>query len=58
MVETEPDRARAVARDSDRARQVARGYAELYLGLSNYTNNLLDLGYTEADLCGRRFGPA
>ena len=23
---------------------------ELYLGLSNYTNNLLDLGYTEADL--------
>jgi hypothetical protein len=30
--------------------RVARGYAELYLGLSNYTNNLLDLGYTEADI--------
>ena len=40
VVETDPDRARAVARD----------YAKLYLGLSNYTNNLLDLGYTEADL--------
>ncbi len=40
VVKTEPDRARAVARD----------YAKLYLGLSNYTNNLLDLGYTEADL--------
>ena len=40
VVETDPDRARAVARD----------YATLYLGLSNYTNNLLDLGYTEADL--------
>ena len=39
VVETDPVRARAVARD----------YAKLYLGLSNYTNNLLDLGYAEAD---------
>ena len=45
-----PEVACVVETDSDRARQVARGYAELYLGLSNYTNNLLDLGYTEADL--------
>ena len=45
-----PEVACVVETDADRARQVARGYAELYLGLSNYTNNLLDLGYTEADL--------
>ena len=45
-----PEVACVVETDADRARQVARGYAELYLGLSNYTNNLLDLGFTEADL--------
>ena len=45
-----PEVACVVETDPDRARQVARGYAELYLGLSNYTNNLLDLGYGEADL--------
>jgi probable F420-dependent oxidoreductase len=39
VVETDPARARAVARD----------YAELYLGLSNYTGNLLDHGFTEDD---------
>ena len=33
-----------------RARRVARDYAKLYLGLSNYTNNLLELGYAEADI--------
>ncbi len=42
VVETDPARARAVARD----------YARLYLGLSNYMRNLLDLGYEEADLAG------
>ena len=42
VVETDPARARAVARD----------YAKLYLGLSNYTQNLLDLGFTEADIAG------
>ena len=45
-----PELACVVETDADRARAVARGYAKLYLGLSNYTNNLLDLGYTEADL--------
>jgi probable F420-dependent oxidoreductase len=40
VVETDPSRARAVARD----------YAGLYLGLRNYTQNLLDFGLTEADL--------
>src|SRR4051812_21218620 len=42
VVETDPVRARAVARD----------YARLYLGLRNYTQNLLDFGFTEADLAG------
>src|SRR3954447_1739150 len=40
VVDTDPARARAVARD----------YAKLYLGLRNYTKNLLDLGFTERDL--------
>jgi probable F420-dependent oxidoreductase len=40
VVDTDPARARAVARD----------YAKLYLGLRNYTQNLLELGFTEADL--------
>ena len=45
-----PELACVVETDPERARAVARGYAKLYLGLSNYTNNLLDLGYTEADI--------
>jgi probable F420-dependent oxidoreductase len=40
VVETDPVRGKAVARD----------YAKLYLGLRNYTQNLLDFGFTEADL--------
>jgi probable F420-dependent oxidoreductase len=36
--------------DSERGRATARGYAELYLTLSNYTNNLLRHGFTEADI--------
>jgi probable F420-dependent oxidoreductase len=44
-----PELACVVETDPDRARAVARGYAKLYLGLSNYTNNLLDLGFTEVD---------
>src|SRR3954466_16276717 len=40
VVDTEPVRAKAVARD----------YAKLYLGLRNYTQNLLDFGFTEDDL--------
>ncbi|MET9832614.1 LLM class F420-dependent oxidoreductase [Streptomyces sp. NPDC006385] len=35
--------------DPDRARTIARGYLALYLGLENYTNSLLRLGYTEDD---------
>jgi probable F420-dependent oxidoreductase len=39
VVETDPARAQAVARE----------YATLYLGLSNYTRNLLDFGFAEDD---------
>jgi probable F420-dependent oxidoreductase len=42
ILETDPDKARAIARAS----------LELYMGLSNYTNNWLRLGYTEDDLAG------
>ena len=42
VVETDPVRGRAVARD----------YATLYLGLGNYTRNLLDHGFTEDDFAG------
>ena len=40
VVETDPVRARAVARD----------YAKLYLGLRNYVNALLQFGFTEDDV--------
>jgi probable F420-dependent oxidoreductase len=38
--------------DSDpvRAKAVARAYAQLYLRMRNYTQNLLRCGFTEADL--------
>jgi probable F420-dependent oxidoreductase len=35
--------------DTDRARSTARGYAEPYLGLRNYTTNLLRFGFTDED---------
>jgi probable F420-dependent oxidoreductase len=40
--------------DSDpvRAKAVAREYAKLYLGLGNYTRNLLNFGFAEADIAG------
>src|SRR6202000_2254523 len=31
-------------------RASARAYAAMYLGLSNYTNNLLQFGFTERDI--------
>jgi probable F420-dependent oxidoreductase len=42
----------AVVLDSDptSARATARGYMKLYLGLPNYTGNLLELGFDETDL--------
>ena len=36
--------------DAERAREDARAYAATYLGLSNYTSNLLRYGFTEADI--------
>jgi probable F420-dependent oxidoreductase len=36
--------------DPDRARDKARAYARTYLGLSNYTNNLLRHGFTDEDI--------
>ena len=45
-----PELACVVDTDASRARATARSYAALYLGLSNYTNNLLRFGFTEADI--------
>ncbi len=45
-----PEMACVLDTDVERARETARGYAKMYLGLSNYTNNLLRFGFTEADL--------
>lgn len=45
-----PELACVVETDPVRAKAVARGYAERYLGLRNYTKNLLDFGFTERDL--------
>jgi probable F420-dependent oxidoreductase len=36
--------------DSDEAYEVARGYSDMYLGLSNYTNNLKRFGYSDEDI--------
>jgi probable F420-dependent oxidoreductase len=45
-----PELACVVDTDPVRARAVARDYAKLYLGLRNYTQNLLKFGFTERDL--------
>lgn len=45
-----PELACVVETDPARAREVARDYAQLYLGLRNYTQNLLDLGFGEDDI--------
>jgi probable F420-dependent oxidoreductase len=45
-----PELACVVDEDPDRSRAAARHYAELYLGLSNYTGNLLRFGFSEADI--------
>jgi probable F420-dependent oxidoreductase len=44
-----PELACVLDDDSERARSKARAYAELYLGLGNYTRNLLDHGFNEED---------
>jgi len=45
-----PELACVVDDDVERAREKARKYAALYLGLSNYTRNLLRFGFTESDI--------
>jgi probable F420-dependent oxidoreductase len=44
-----PELACVVDTDPARAKAVARDYAKLYLGLRNYTKNLLELGFSEDD---------
>jgi probable F420-dependent oxidoreductase len=36
--------------DTERARQKAREYAQIYLGLRNYTSNLRRFGFTDEDI--------
>jgi probable F420-dependent oxidoreductase len=45
-----PELACVIDTDAERARAKARDYAALYLGLRNYTNNLLRSGFTEQDI--------
>jgi probable F420-dependent oxidoreductase len=45
-----PELACVVDSDTDSARAKARRYARLYLGLRNYTGNLLRHGFTEDDI--------
>ena len=45
-----PEVAVVVEADPETARKLAREYAKLYLGLTNYTSNLLKFGYTERDI--------
>ncbi|MEA2197338.1 MAG: hypothetical protein QOJ25_1389 [Solirubrobacteraceae bacterium] len=45
-----PEMACVIDPDYDRGARAARAYAELYLRMSNYTSNLLALGFTERDL--------
>jgi len=45
-----------VETDAERAREDARAYAATYLGLSNYTSNLLRYGFTEADIAASDSG--
>jgi probable F420-dependent oxidoreductase len=45
-----PELACVLEADPDAARASARRYAALYLGLRNYTSNLLKFGFTEEDI--------
>jgi probable F420-dependent oxidoreductase len=45
-----PELAFALSDDPDGARETAREFASRYLGLRNYTDNLLRCGFTEADI--------
>jgi probable F420-dependent oxidoreductase len=45
-----PELACVIEKDPIRAKAVARTYAQLYLGLRNYTNNLRRFGFSERDI--------
>jgi probable F420-dependent oxidoreductase len=45
-----PELACVLDTDVERARATAREYAKVYLGLSNYTNNVLRFGFDESDI--------
>jgi probable F420-dependent oxidoreductase len=45
-----PELAVVMDADDQRARATARAYARVYLGLVNYTSNLLRCGYSESDI--------
>ncbi len=45
-----PEMACVLDTDAEQARATAREFAKTYLGLSNYTNNLLRFGFTESDI--------
>jgi probable F420-dependent oxidoreductase len=45
-----PELACVLDTDGARARQTARTYAAIYLGLRNYTSNVLRFGFTEQDI--------
>jgi len=45
-----PEIACVLDEDVERARATARDYAAMYLGLSNYTNALLEHGFEQADI--------
>ena len=45
-----PEVAVVLDTDAESARAKAREFAHMYLGLTNYTNNLLRLGFTDADV--------
>jgi len=47
-----PELAVVLEEDPARARQLARSYAEGYLAMANYAQNLRRLGYAEEDLTG------
>ena len=45
-----PEQAVVLESDPDKARAIGREYTKVYLGLPNYVNSILELGFTEADL--------
>jgi probable F420-dependent oxidoreductase len=45
-----PEQAAVLETDPSKARTIARAHMAMYLGLPNYVNNLMRLGFTDADV--------